>query len=223
MTSVHDRKPPSRRARSRRAEGWVHGVLNPLIDLMTSEIARLDRGAIAFHLDRRDLAFIRTVPESLLPSGRHLLRDFLAAHPDARQPLDARDSRVAPLAESARAAFDELTGDARFRALVIPFRRAATDPRLPPPSAEEDDRAVRVVASLVVNRRSDVSASDTDLHACCIGALTSAGTFRHLPAVRALDTATSALRSADADLLRWMEGKSTELCERYDIPAAPIE
>ncbi len=75
-------RPRGPRRGSRRVEGWVYEVINPILDVLPGEIALLDAGNVTWRFLQRRLEFIRPIAEYLTPDGLHILHDFGRAHAD---------------------------------------------------------------------------------------------------------------------------------------------
>jgi hypothetical protein len=226
-----DNTPPSEaRARaSARAEAWVHGVLNPLMDTLPAEVSLLERGNVTFNCDTGGLRHIHRVEDSLTAPARHVLRDLLRANPDAQEPIRNRDAAVDRVATDARAAFDSLVQNDPFRAAV----KALAEPRAEHlPSAPsfavkprlefEPERLVRAFGEFVVNRRAQITDFESDFAPIWNRERARLLAHRVGDLFVRCDEAAQALLDSDRRLIQWLQDKSFEFCERFDIAAAPI-
>ncbi len=222
----HAAAPPA----SRRAEAWVHAVLNPLIDTLPNEIALLGRGNVTFNCDTKDLRHIRSVEDSLTAPARHVLRDFTRANPDADEPIRTRDAAVRRVAETARAAYEALVRIQAFRDAVAAVAARASEPGTPQPrgfavasrAAIDPEQLIRAFAEFVVNRRGEMTDFETDLAGIWNRERETMLRHRTGAPFAQCDDARSALLAADRRLLDWLKDKSFALCGQFDIAAGPV-
>lgn len=222
--------PPEARPRaSARAESWVHGVLNPLLDTLPVEVALLERGNVTFNCDTGGLRHIRRIEDSLTASARHVLRDLRRANRDAEEPIRNRDVAMNDVATAARAAFDELTQRSAFRDAVTILAEPCAEPAasLPgvaptPRVAVDAERLVRAVGEFVVNRRGRMSDFESGFAQVWNHEGERLLDFRAGERFAQADEATTLLLERDRRLIQWLQDKSFELCERFDISAAPM-
>ena len=215
---------------ARRAEAWVHGVLNPLMDTLPNEVVLLEGGNITFNCDTGGLRHIRRVEESLTAPARHVLRDFLRANADAEEPIRVRDAAVGQVVTRARAAYRELQQREAFRTAVrgLPEARGEPAPSVAaelagPPSAKVDpDRLTRAFGEFVVNRRGRMTDFESAFAPIWNRERERLLAHRAGDAFAKCDQATTGLLEADRHLVAWLQDKSFELCERHDIAAAPV-
>lgn len=209
---------------SRRVEGWVYEVINPLLDAMHIEMAFLERGNVTWRFLSRSLEHIRSLDAYLPRQGLHILRDFQRANRGVQKRLSRHDELVEALAQAALHAHDWLVGSADFRQRVehnlAEFMRA--DPEAAHPGgALSPEQFPDLVAEHVVNQTAQLPPHHTDSRFWDRFGV-SFLEFKSGPPFRSLDAARTSLLEYDRTLVDWLEKKSFDLCERYDIPAAPI-
>jgi hypothetical protein len=215
----------------RRAEAWVHGVLNPLIDTLPAEIALLERGNITFNCDTGQLRHVRRTEETLTTPARHVLRDFVRANADAEKPLGLRDAAVDRLAEAARKSYDSVVKSDAFRKDVISLAKSSSRPAsasvggfAPSPAVEIDpEQLVRAFGEFVVNnRRGQMTDFESGFASVWNPSRERLLAYRSSDAFAQSDAALRELLEADARLLQWLQDKSFAVCEQFDVAAAPI-
>ncbi len=223
--------PPDAPARpaSRRAEAWVHAVLNPLIDTLPTEIALLERGNITFSCDTKGLRYMRRIEGTLTAPARHVLRDFLRANHDAEEPVRTHDVAVERLTIAARTAYETLSESETFRDAIQALLARAEQATPPAPAGAAQPRVqidpeqlVRALAEFVVNRRGEVSDCESTFATIWDRERDRLLAYRVGGAFARCDEATTVLCEAARRLHRWLQDKSFALCERYDIAAAPL-
>jgi hypothetical protein len=209
---------------SKRAESWVHSLLNPLHDAIELEIRSLKRRDVTWDIDWMALTRILPIGGYLVGDSHHILRDFLAENAAAAAGFEKHDVGVRRIEEAAREAFQALCSrppfGERVRLRLAEFM-AGKPPSEVPHGTYGADRMTEIVAENVINRRSVLPTTRTDAKFWqCYRA-----EFEELAGeatLATLDAAREALLVDDGELLRWIEHKSLELCRQYDIPAAPF-
>lgn len=209
---------------SRRVEGWVFEVINPILDALPGEIALLDAGNVTWRFLQRRLEFIRPIAEYLTPDGLHILRDFGRAHADVPGHVKEHDRLVDALTRSAAHAHERLLAREDFRASLSEFlteywRRFVDAEK--PWGAFSEDQFPALVAEHVVNRTREIPSHHTDSKFWQVfGARLLS--FDDDPAFEELDASRKSLANFDRRFAEWLEDKRFALCEEYDIPAAPL-
>lgn len=226
MTRGRNRGP---RRGSRRVEGWIYGVINPILDALPTEISFLDSGNVTWRFLWRKLEFIRPVKDYLSPQGSHILTDLERSQKDVPDPLRRHDDLVRALADSAAHFHDALVASPDFEQTVwrsVKEFAAQEDAqslttRVEPWGAFRREQFPSLVAEHVVNCTREIPPHHTDARFWeAFGKRFLE--FRTNEACRRLDDVRTALTDYDRHLHAWLENKRFELCEEYDIPAAPL-
>lgn len=210
---------------------WVHGVLNPWVDALGSELALVKRGGTSWRHWSRRLEFILPMREYVV-SDHHTLDDYLRAQPHVNPYVLEHDKLRDALERAAVALHDDLTRRPEFKDLVANRlaqflapagassdvviggqRRGASHPG----GAIPDEKFASLVAERVINNVDEVPANYTD-HQFWTLYRGDFMTMRHGPATHALDTARAALEVFDVQFLGQLKEWRFELLDRYDVP-----
>jgi len=209
---------------SRRAQAWVHLVINELIEIVPIEISFLESGNVSWRYIGRRLENVQPIENYLSLNGRHALRDFLRSTTSARQLFEVHDQLVADLTTAAARAFDSLLASQEFRAAFDAASRgfSASEPGQQAFSlGASPNFALDLAAERVVNRIKSLPNYFVDSHFWESQAVRLLG-FAEGPAFKTLESSRTTLLKHDARLTPWLENTASDLCEKYDIPAAPV-
>lgn len=207
---------------SPRVASWIYGVINPLLEIIPIELSFLRKGNATFRFYNMELEFIRTVESYLSPPARHICRDFMNANTDAIQWLSDHDKHINALEIAAQKAFKVLSNKPEFLSKVKNFlEEYLSTGQGYPGGAYPDEKFPLLVAEHVVNKINSLPEHYTDYKFW-----TQYGKeflkFYAGHEFNGLDKTREDLLSFDNELIDWLQKKSFQLCEQYDISAAPI-
>lgn len=207
---------------SKRVASWVYMVINPLLEIVPIELLFLHKGSVTFRFYNQELEFIRPVESYLSQSARHVYRDFLNANADTTERLSAHDVHVHTLEIAAQEAFTILSCNTKFLDRVkYCLKEYLSTGQTYPGGAYSEENFPLLVAEHVVNRNKSIPEHYTDSKFWARYG-TEFLEFYIGPEFDRLDKACKDLLSYDEALTDWLQKKSYNLCEQYDIPAAPI-
>jgi hypothetical protein len=195
---------------SLRVQGWLYTVLWPLHEALVRELVHLEAGDATWRHTTERLEGLRTPAAHLDAAGRVNLEDLIAVDsPDLRAAIDECTAAQTRLADAARQAHDEL---------AIEVREAISRTRHRFHDGDAD--AVETIAEDLVNRTVDRHIGSRE--AMLIDVLRD-----HLPYLRnghhpALEAAFRDAVDATRALLVLVESARERLCDRYDLPPAPV-
>jgi hypothetical protein len=206
---------------SRRAQSWVYDVLNVFIESLETEVRLLSRGNTTWRFHSQDLEHIWPLEAYLDRDGRHILRDLLTAHPELGERISTHDALRAQLAQAATRAYHEALGNPAVRNAVEDARRRFLE-RLPgatPEGAYPPEKHVDIVIEHVINAVKDLPSHHTDAefwraHGQELSSLS-------IPSLLSVRKSRGDLLAHDQEMLQWLGQLSYQLCEQFDIPAAP--
>src|SRR5207249_2333500 len=150
---------------SRRVEGWVYEVINPVLDTLPTEISFLERGNLTWRFLSRNLEHVRPLEEYLSPQGSHILRDFKSADRSVTQQFHKHDSILDTIVGSANTVYDALIKRDDFQRQVGACLNQFMEgpPRLEFPGGEFlRDKFPGLVAEHVINNVTQVPSYHTD-------------------------------------------------------------
>lgn len=208
----------------RRVEGWINGVINPLLDALPIEMSFLERGNLTWRHHDRSLAHVRPIREYLSGPGRHILGDFERASPGDRKRFAVHDDLLDELTAGASGAFDELTSWPGFQVDVEDALRSYLDGRpgaAYPGGAIPREQFVDLMAEHLVNRILTIPDRNLDHE---FWSLYGGRLLSHRTGLRfdELDRLSGALLDHDRALQKRLEDTRFDLCTEYDVPAAAL-
>lgn len=204
------RRRPTIGRGSLRVQGWLYTVLWPLHEALVRDLHHLDAGDATWRHATERLEGIRGPAMHLDAAGRVNLEDLIAIDaPDLRVAIDQCLAAQARLTDAARRAHGELVHE--VRGAVTHSRRRVRD---------GDERAVETIAEDLVNKTLEREIAGPE--ARLVDALRD-----QLPHLRnghqpALDTACRETAEASRALLGVVDAIRARLCDRYDLPPAPV-
>lgn len=206
---------------TRRFEAWIYSVINPLIDALKVENSFLKDGNWTWRFQTKDLEFIlpleRYVDSVSLPN----FADFFKANRKVDLKREKHDELRASLAENCRIAFEYLVNWNEFknkiRSNLSLYKQTWGYPGGAVPEKDFD----MLVAQYVVNKIVKLPE-----HYATSKFWESLGNefleFRTGEKFEKLDESGKQLEKENERLLITLENFRTDLCEKYDIPAAPV-
>jgi hypothetical protein len=205
---------------SLRVQSWIYAVINPLIDVLSSEVSSLEKGHLSWRAHVRRLEFIRPPRLYLLSNGQAILEDFERTFPEMARPLRSHERFIAELTRRAVAAHDSLVMQPTFRdrvlRLMMDYRQGATSD---PFAGWSEADAVEEAAEYLVNHGQGLERTNPFWrHAVPI-----LQEYRHGEAFSLLKAAVVECHADGMSLIDHLKDVRFQLCDEYDIPAAPVE
>ena len=205
----HRRRPSIARG-SLRVQGWLYTVLWPLREALARELHHLESGDATWRRSTARLESLREPKAHLGAAGRANLDDLIELDGRALPAeIDRCGAAQARLAVAATQAHHDLTGAVREAAARARRR-----------TREADEQAFEAIAEDLVNNTTtrEVANREAEL----IDALRD-----QLPHLRngrypELDAALREAVAATRDLLDLVDATRRRLCDRYDLPPAPV-
>jgi hypothetical protein len=204
---------------SLRAQSWVYAVINPLIDVLESEIAALEKGNLSWHAHIRRLEFIRPPWLYLMPNGQAILEDFERTFPEDAQPLHAHERLVVELTHRAAAAHDDLVKLPAFVAKVRQLMKDYGKDSAPSLQGWSEEEALQQAAEWLINRGHGLERT----HPFWKQAIPVLKEFCEGEAFSRLARTVDECRTDGRRLIDHLRDVRFRLCDEYDIPAAPVE
>ncbi len=204
----------------RRAASFVYAVINPLIEVLTSEEASLAKGFLSWRAPERRLEFIRPPRLYLMPDGRTILDDFEQVFPREAKPLRLHEARVEELTRRAEAAHQALLERPEFRTRVRQLMEEYQSKEGENAWAGWSEAEVMTrLAEHLINHGEDLETTGAFFRS----AVPLLQEFRTGVEFSRLQGATESCRDDAVRLIEHLKHVRFRLCNEYDIPAAPIE
>lgn len=207
---------------SLRAASWVYDVINVFIDALEMEATLLRRGDTSWRFYNEQLEHIRPLSAYLTRHAQHIFRDFLIARPGVAEKLGPHDDLRSRVEAAATAAAREILTETDLRTRVDDARKRylLKHPKDVPTGAYPAAKHAELVAEHLVNEVKELSSNYTDAVFWKEHSPEFAG-LANTPACQELRRLRQSLLSYDLSVVQWLVGYSSELCEQFDIPAAP--
>lgn len=222
------RKPPARSRSSipkgrQRAKSWVYYVINPLVSALEAEKRFLEKGNLTFRFRDGQPEYVGLDAQDYLdPNGRLILRDWLRSEPGEAERLERHFAMVKEAASEAAQLHQELSTDLNFgRELQRTLGEFQSS------GGEVDrylsDNLARLAAERLVNGITELPAnySDAEFWRQCGASISKE--FAATPRFDRFRTSLSDAANDAQDLINHLESKRDEYCDRFDIPAAPVD
>jgi hypothetical protein len=216
---------------SKRACSWIWGAVNPLVDALTVEKARLVAGDFGFRHHTQRLEHLGPPARYLSPAGQVILDDLTRALADGVAPLVAllgsHAARIAAVESAAGDYHRALLGDGQLdgwvREALTRYRQSNGRPE-EPWGAFRPEQLPAIVAQHLVNSAGDLppNAPDAAFWAS-LRDVKRAVEVRPSRAQLDLLRANAAAAADEAALLvKALADLRFQICEHYDVPAAPV-
>ncbi len=219
-----DRKSRGPQRGSPRVAAWVHEVINALLQALPIEMSFLERGNATWRFYNGRPEYLRPIEGYLTPQARFILRDFRQANPDAGKLLTRHNELIEKLVTAATDAHEALMKREDFvnrvRDRLATFMEAEPKPDHPRGAIPETDFP-KLAAERVVNAVKELPSHHTDAKFWDHYGAEFLG-FARGPEFERVHAACDALLEHDRKLYEWLGKKSFQLCEEYDVPAAPF-
>lgn len=207
---------------SERVKAWIYSAINPLLESLRAETVLLSKKSVTWRYSAGDLEFVVSTRDLISPSGRPNYDDLLRGYPGLRPQMDARDKKVGALAQAAHDCWKYLTHHSSIRQTVEQHLKQWREEGNPyPGGAIPEEEFWLLIAELVMN-----SAADLPFHYTTrpfwFRFQQNFLTFRTGHQFFQLEKSITELKRSDAALIDALDQARSELCEEYDVPAAPI-
>lgn len=200
---------------SLRAQSWIYGALNPLIDALRVEERLLGDGNLTWDWRLERPRVIRPPRDYLLGSGRTILEDLERAQRRSRHAAGDFDLRshgwdIDEASRTASIAWRTLVGGDAFKTRVAEVLSETSEDAL-------HDAAEHLVNNLrILDDRYPLSAIWSEKAPALFVQ------FEDSEVIRAHRAQVKQLLAATTKLIEALVNHRFALCEQYDIPAAPF-
>jgi len=244
---AEESRPRRRRKGTERVKAWIYSVLNPLMEDLRAENKLLAKKNITWRYQTAEMEFIKKARDLISPSARPNYDDLLRSRPDLQPSMAERDAKVETLQQAAHTCWKFLTDDDWFQShtelnLQTWLNEGNPYPDLPrrvkdytqkilqewteeglsyPGGAVPKEEFWLQVAEYVMNNIQTLPyhySSQKFWHRFQMIFLI----FRHAPTFSELEKAILKLQRANEKLIETLDLTRSQLCEEYDVPAAPI-
>jgi len=207
---------------SERVKAWVYSVLNPLMEALRAESLALSKKYITWRYTSAEMEFIVPTRDLISPTARPNYDDLLRGYPELKPPMLRRDEKVSALLESALKCWEHLTRYKFLQPIVENYLKQWSEEGNPyPGGAVPKDEFWLLIAELLTNNAGDLPFHYTTKPFW--------SRFRQniLP-LRAglpfseLEKSITELKKTDEALIESLDQARSNLCDEYDIPAAPL-
>ncbi|HVV84519.1 MAG TPA: hypothetical protein VHE35_15730 [Kofleriaceae bacterium] len=209
--------------RSLRVQSWIYEAINVLLEALGRELVFLSRANLSWRFYNRQTEYLHSLESYVSPSSRPIFHDFLRANAGSQSALEGHDDLLKQATRHACAAHDALVANNVFiRSAQDRLRDYMQTPNARPPGgAFPPEQFPNLVAERVVNHIEEVPSHYTDSEFWRMYSREFLP-FGQGPTFMELALAVEALHTRDVQITSWLDDKRLELCERYDLPAAPF-
>jgi hypothetical protein len=209
---------------SLRVAAWIHTVINPLIEALQIERGFLEKHNWTWRYYNNTLEFIKPLRNYLNPPSWPNLDDLLRANPSLNEPLQSHDKLLSQLKDNCQKAFQFLQESIDFQEkvdnLLKQYREEYKEKGYPGGAGPEGDFS-KLVAERIINKIEEMPPYYTDSFFLSLYGKALLSEFRVGKIFEVLDASGAQLNLHDQSLIRILEDLRFELCEKYDVPAAP--
>jgi hypothetical protein len=203
-------------------KAWIYSVLNPLAEVLRAENKLLSKQNLTWRYRTAGMEFILLTRDLIQPSARPNYDDLLQGRPDLKPAMNARDERVRTLGQAALACWTHLTQYSPFRQIVAGQLKQWKEEGNPyPGGGVSEEEFWLLIAEYLMN-----NVEELPYH---YSSRAFWSRFRQIfLASRAgspfsqLEKSISDLQQLNESLIETLDQTRSNLCEQYDIPAAPI-
>ena len=220
----------NKQARSKesvRVESWVHGVLNPLIDAVSREVAFLEEGNLTWRNYSRHCEHLRPIVEYIAGDQLPVYGDFLANEQAGfKDRFVEHDRKLTATEAAATDAYRVLIEPEAFEKQIqqsleeYESRVHSRQPGYRESLLPMADSLPRAVAELLVNRADDLPYHPSTKQ-FWQDHREQFQQFRKDPAFGSLNRAATAFRESSRALKDALVSHRLDLCRSYDIPPEP--
>lgn len=212
----------ARRKGSERVKAWIYSVVNPLMETLRAEIIALSKKSITWRYSASEMEFISPTRDLVQPSARPNYDDLLRGYPAVRPPMENRDRNVESLQQAAAECWKHITQYSGLQQMVGSLLKQWRDEGNPyPGGAIPEEEFWLLIAEHIVNNAAEMPFYYTSKPFWS----RFGGSFLALrigSPFSQLDKSITSLKKSDETLIQVLDQTRANLCEQYDIPAAPI-
>jgi hypothetical protein len=209
---------------ARRIEAWVYTVINPLIEALKVEKSFLNDKNWTWRYQIKSLEFILPLEKYVDSASLPNFEDFLKANPQIERKRKKHDDLRAALSEKCQIASNHLIALEPFqekaKLSLSTYKQESPTEEYPGGAIPEKDFD-KLVAQYIIN-----SIKELPGHYTTSKFWSRFGKellqFRTGDVFEKLDRSGEQLEKEDERFLVTLENVRSNLCEEYDIPAAPI-
>jgi hypothetical protein len=217
---AEEHKTRRRRKGTERVKAWIYSVLNPLMEDLRAENKLLSQKNITWRYQTASMEFILLTRDWISPSVRPNYDDLLRGIPALRQKLGERDKKVEVLFQVAQECWKQLTAHFRVR-VEQPLKQWIEEGNPYPGGGTPEEEFWLLIAELVMNNIEDLPPHYTS-RAFWSRFRSNFLEVRYVPNFSQLEQTITELKKANEVLAETLDQTRSQLCEEYDIPAAPI-
>ena len=217
---VEEHKTRRRRKGTERVKAWIYSVMNPLMEDLRAENKLLSKKNITWRYQTASMEFILSTRDRISPAVRPNYDDLLRGLPALRQEMEKRDEKVETLLHAASECWKQLI--ACFRPQVEQCLKQWKEEGNPyPGGGTPEEEFWLLITEQVINNVEELPAHYTSrdfwsrFRADFL-------TFRSGHHFSQLEQTIAELKQANKILIETLDQIRSQLCEEYDIPAAPI-
>ena len=209
---------------ARRVEAWIYVVINPLIEALRIERSFLKDKNWTWRYQTRSLEFILPLEKYVDSASLPNFEDFLKANPEIERKRKKHEKLRLALSENCQIAFDYLVSlepfQEKVKSSLSAYEQESQGEEYPGGAIPEKDFD-KLVAQYIVNSIKELPSHYTTskFWSRFVGEFIQ---FRTGEVFEKLDTSGDKLEKDDESFLAALEGLRSNLCEKFDIPAAPI-
>ncbi|MBM4258671.1 MAG: hypothetical protein FJ147_22565 [Deltaproteobacteria bacterium] len=217
---TEEHKTRRQRKGTERVKAWIYSVMNPLMEDLLAENKLLAKQDITWRYQTTEMEFIRETRGRVSPLARPNYDDLLRGLPSLKQEMKRRDEKIGVLFKSASQCWKDLIGHFHHQ-VESPLTQWRAEGNPYPGGGTPEKEFSLLIAEHVINNVEELPAYYTsrpfwtrfrDFFL----------SFRSVPSFSQLNQAISELKKANETLIEILDQTRSQLCEEYDIPAAPI-
>ncbi|MGE0820876.1 MAG: hypothetical protein AB7G75_00420 [Candidatus Binatia bacterium] len=203
-----------------RVKAWIYSVMNPLMEDLLAENTLLSKKNITWRYQTMEMEFIQRAREHISPSLRPNYDDLLRGMPILKPQMEERDEKVEMLFQIAQECWQQLVSQLHFQVeqSLLQWEKEGNPY---PGGGTPEGGFFQLVAEYVMNNIEELPAHYTSrtfwsrFRADFL-------VFRSGHNFSRLEQTLAELKQANEALIETLDQTRSELCEEYDIPAAPI-
>lgn len=213
---------PATRKRSERVKAWMYSVLNPLMEALRAETLSLSKKNITWRYSTDGMEFIVATRELIQPSLRPNYDDLLRGYAVVKPQMEDRDKKFETLRGQASNCWKQLTEYTDFRHVVgNQLKQWRDEGNSYPGGAIPEEEFWLLIAEHILNNAAELPFYYTNRpfwsrFGQSLLALRVGQPFSQL------EKSTVELKKSDETLIKFLDQSRSNLCEQYDIPAAPV-
>lgn len=209
---------------TRRVEAWIYTVINPLIEALKIEKSFLRDKNWTWRYQIKSLEFILPLEKYVDSASLPNFKDFLKTNPQIERKREKHDDLRTALSENCQIAFNYLAGLETFqdkaKSFLSIYEKENPTEGYPGGAIPQKDFG-KLIAQYIVNSVKDLPDHYT-MSKFWSRFIDEFLQFRTSEVFQKLDASGQQFEKGDERLVMTLENLRSNLCEEYDIPAAPI-